>query len=512
MIMSGKVLIIDDDYLIAKSISRCLESEGFSCFIVHSGEEALVKVKTESFNLVLLDLSLPGIDGFQTMTGIKADNPHLQVIILTASQNIHDAIKAMKQGADDYLIKSSAMGEAVKVAVQKAIKTYNLARENALLKKQFQQELNQYQLISESTGMKQVYQLAEKIAKKDHSTVLIMGESGTGKEVLAREIHHMGSNSEKPFVDISCSALPSTLIESELFGFERGSFTDAKNPKQGLLELADGGTLFLDEIATLDQLVQAKLLRFLEQRTFRRLGGTVDHQVTLRVIAATNRDLRKKIITNEFREDLYYRLNVFLITIPPLRERREDIIPLANFFIKRFNADFHHNVRGLHDQSAQLLLHYTYPGNVRELKNIIERAMIIEESDIITPASVHLPRGDAFFAEPITTFQSAGIQSATTQSAGIQSATTQSITTPLSATPLSATPLSSLQSTYLSLEKGHDSQGNFLTLAEMERIHILEALRQTSGNKELAAKLLGIGRSTLFRKLTTINTKSYNDF
>jgi len=493
MIMSGKVLIIDDDYLIAKSISRCLESEGFTCFPVHSGEDALAKLKTENFNLVLLDLSLPGIDGFQTMESIKADNPHLQVIILTASQNIQDAIKAMKQGADDYLIKSSDMGEALKVAVQKAIKAYNLTRENTLLKKQFQQELNQYQLISESPGMKQVYQLAEKIAQKEYSTVLIMGESGTGKEVLARVVHHLGPNSEKPFVDISCSALPSTLIESELFGFEKGAFTDAKSPKQGLLELADGGTLFLDEIATLDQLVQAKLLRFLEQRTFRRIGGTVDHQVTLRVIAATNRDLRKKIITNEFREDLYYRLNVFLITIPPIRERREDIVPLANFFIKKFNDDFHCNIKGLHDQSAQLLLHYTYPGNVRELKNIIERAMIIEESDIITPASLHLPRGDAFFAEPITT-----TQSATTQSATTQSATTQSITTEAAAT----------QSPHLSLEKGHDSQGNFLTLAEMEKIHILEALRQTNGNKELAAKLLGIGRSTLFRKLVTIYNKN----
>ncbi|MEW5804981.1 MAG: sigma-54 dependent transcriptional regulator [bacterium] len=463
--MSDKVLIVDDDHLMAKSISRCLESEGYLCFRVHSGEEALAKLKEESFNLVLLDLSLPGLDGFQTMEAIKADDPSLQVIILTASQNINDAIKAMKQGADDYLIKSSDMADAVRVAVQKAAKVYNLARENLLLKKQFQQKLSQYQLISESPCMKQVYQLTEKIAKKEYSTVLIMGESGTGKELVARVIHHLGPNSEKALVDVSCSALPSTLIESELFGFERGAFTDAKSPKQGLLELADGGTLFLDEIATLDHLVQAKLLRFLEQRTFRRIGGTVDRQVTLRVIAATNRDLRKKIITNEFREDLYYRLNVFLITIPPLRERREDIIPLANFFIKRFNDDFHYNIRGLHERAAQLLLRYTYPGNVRELKNMIERAMIIEESDLITPASIHLPPGEVFFAEPITT------TAQTAKSAG------------------------------LSPEKGHGNQADFPTLAEMEKIHISEALRQSGGNKELAAKLLGIGRSTLFRKL-----------
>ncbi|MGA1825329.1 MAG: sigma-54-dependent transcriptional regulator [bacterium] len=457
--MSYKILIVDDNHLIAQSICRCLESEGLFCSTVYSGEEALDTLKREDFDLVLLDLSLPGIDGFQTMEAIKEDRPELQIIILTASKNIQDAIKAMKQGADDYLIKSSEMAETVKIAVQKAIKAHNLVKENALLKKQLQERLYEYHMIIESPKMKQVYQLMEKIAGKQHTTVLIIGESGTGKELVAREIHRLSPNGDKAFIDISCSALPDQLIESELFGFEKGAFTDAKNVKQGLLELADEGALFLDEIGCLNLSIQSKLLRFLEQRSFRRIGSTIDHKVNLRIIAATNRDLSKKIIANEFREDLYYRLNVFHLTVPPLRERREDIIPLANFFIRQFNAKFQNTIKGLHDRSVQLLLHYAYPGNIRELKNIIERAMIIEDSDLITPASLHFQKGEVFHAEPITT-----------QSAPIDS------------------------------EEGNRLK-EFTTLAEMEKIHILKALRQANGNKELAAKLLGIGRSTLFRKL-----------
>lgn len=466
MTTSYRILIVDDEYLIAKSISRCLESEGFLCILVHSGEEALERLKSEDIDLVLLDLSMPGMDGFQTLKAIKADYPDLQIIILTASQNIQDAINALRQGADNYLIKSSDMKDIVKIAVKKAMKTYELTKENILLKKQFKEKAKQLQLIKESSGMKRVYQLMKKISRKEYTTILITGESGTGKEVVARTIHHLSLNAEKSFIDISCSALPGTLVETELFGFEKGAFTDAKNTKQGLLELADGGTLFLDEIATLDLSVQAKLLRFLEQRSFRRVGGTVDHKVNLRVIAATNRDLNKKIISNEFREDLYYRLNVFPLTIPPLRERREDIIPLANFFIKIFNYNFHGHMQGLHDKSIQLLLQYTYPGNIRELKNIIERAMIIEETDLITPSALHFPKGEAFFAEPILSHQE-----------------------------------------YLT-EKKENSRQNFLTMAEMEKKHILKALRQTGGNKELAAKLLGIGRSTLFRKLAVADSVS----
>ncbi|MEW6379863.1 MAG: sigma-54 dependent transcriptional regulator [bacterium] len=457
--MAYRVLIVDDDQLMARSLSRCLESEGLAGFPVPSGEAALARLTREDFDLVLLDLSMPGINGFQTLEGIKADHPDLPVIILSASQDIHDAIEAMKQGADDYLIKSSSMDEAVRLVAKKALKAHNLAKEHALLKRQAQERINQYHLITESTEMKQVYGLIEKIAKKEHSTVLITGESGTGKEVVARTIHNLSPNPDKVFVDISCSALPGSLVESELFGFEKGAFTDAKSAKQGLLELADGGTLFLDEIATLNLSVQAKLLRFLEQRTFRRIGSTVDRKVDIRVIAATNRDLAKKVISAEFREDLFYRLNVFPITIPPLRERRDDIIPLSDFFIQRFNREFHLNIQGLHHETGQLLVQYTYPGNIRELKNIIERAMIIEESDRITPASLHFPKGEMFFAEPIST-----------------------------------------RPVHLS-SGGNQSQGEFQTLADMERDHILKALRHTGGNKEQAAKLLGIGRSTLFRKL-----------
>ncbi|MGA1865151.1 MAG: sigma-54-dependent transcriptional regulator, partial [bacterium] len=401
--MSYRILIVDDDRLICKSICRYLESEGLYCHAVFSGEDALQILKDEEFDLLLLDLSLPGIDGFQTLKIVKADYPNIQVIMLTSSQDIHDAIKAIKLGADDYLIKSTDIDE-LKIIIKKAIKAYDLFTENLLLKKQLLQRFGPDHItVIESPKMKEVYQMVEKIARLENSTVLVMGESGTGKELVARTIHHLSPRADKPFIDISCSALPSSLMESELFGYERGAFTDAKNPKKGLLELTDQGTLFLDEISTLDLSIQVKLLRFLEQRTFRRIGGTVDHKVDLRVIAATNRDLRKKIVSKEFREDLFYRLNVFPITVPPLRERREDIIPLANYFIERFNIEFHENIRGLHQGSISLLLQYIYPGNVRELKNIIERAMIMEENDTLTPASLHFPREDAFFAEPITT-------------------------------------------------------------------------------------------------------------
>ncbi|MGA1841020.1 MAG: sigma-54-dependent transcriptional regulator [bacterium] len=459
--MSYRVLIVDDDHLISRSICRYLESESLDCHAVYSGEDALQLLKNEEFDIVLLDLSLPGIDGFQTMKRVKADYPDIQIIILTSSQNLHDAIKAIKLGADDYLVKSTDI-EELRITIKKAIKTYNLVTENILLKQLTQRFDIAHITIIESPKMKQVYQLVNKISKLENSTVLIMGESGTGKELVARTIHHLGPRADKPFIDISCSALPSSLMESELFGFEKGAFTDAKNPKKGLLELTDRGTLFLDEISTLDLSIQAKLLRFLEQRSFRRIGGTVDHKVDLRVIAATNRDLRKKIVSKEFREDLFYRLNVFPITIPPLRERKEDIIPLANCFIERFNREFHKNIKSLHQESIPLLHQYIYPGNVRELKNIIERAMIMEENDSLTPSSLHFPREDAFFAEPITT-----------------------------------------EPAYC-IEKSK-KENDFGTLAEMEKKCIREVLRRAGGNKTLAAKLLGIGRSTLFRKLEFID-------
>ena len=460
--MSYRILIVDDDRLICNSICRYLESEGLYCHPVFSGEDALQLLKVEEFDLILLDLSLPGIDGFQMLKIVKSDYPNIQIIILTSSQNIHDAIKAIKIGADDYLVKSTDIDE-LKIIIKKAIKAYDLFTENLLLKKQFEQRFGPDHItVIESPKMKEVYQLVEKIARLENSTVLVMGESGTGKELVARTIHHLSPRADKPFVDISCSALPSSLMESELFGYEKGAFTDAKSPKKGLLELTDQGTLFLDEISTLDLSIQAKLLRFLEQRTFRRIGGTVDHKVDLRVIAATNRDLRKKIISNSFREDLFYRLNVFPITVPPLRERKEDIIPLANYFIERFDLEFHKNIKGLHQDSISLLQQYIYPGNVRELKNIIERGMIMEENDTLTPGSLHFPREDAFFAEPITT-----------------------------------------ESSYYA-EK-INKENDFITLAEMEKNYIREALRKAGGNKTLAAKLLGIGRSTLFRKLEYIN-------
>lgn len=484
--MPYRVLIVDDDRLIGRSICLFLESEGLYCQSVYSGEDALLLLKNEEFNLILLDLSLPGIDGFQTMKGIKADYPDVQIIILTASQNIQDAIKAIKLGADDYLIKSTDTDE-MKITIQKAIKTYSILSENMLLKHLAERSFHENATIVESPKMKHVYQIVEKIAKLENSTVLIMGESGTGKELVARTIHRLSPRADKPFIDISCSALPSSLMESELFGFEKGAFTDAKNAKKGLLELTDQGTLFLDEISTLDLSIQAKLLRFLEQRTFKRIGGTVDHKVDIRVITATNRDLRKKIVSQEFREDLFYRLNVFPITIPPLRERKEDIIPLANSFIERFNREFHKNIISLHPDSITLLSQYIYPGNVRELKNIIERAMIMEDNDTLTPSSLHFPRGDAFFAEPIITERRNAIEKSDKEYVKEKESDFVNNTSKVL--------------NILNTVERSDKENAFVTLEEVEKNYIQEALLKAHGNKTLAAKLLGIGRSTLFRKL-----------
>lgn len=462
--MAYRILLIDDDLLITRSIKYFLKSKDYYSKSVCSGEEAIEILNREDFDLVLLDLSLPGMNGFETMKSIKRDYPDIQVIILTASDQICDVIRAIKLGADDFIIKSSDI-EELKVLLTKSIKTYSLTNENIILKKQAEKRID-YDLLSrtESPKMKGVYKTILKVSKLDNSTILIIGESGSGKELVARTIHHLSSRAQKPFIDINCSALPSSLMESELFGFEKGAFTDAKTQKRGLLELTDGGTLFLDEISTLDKSIQAKLLRFLEQRSFRRIGGLVDHKVDIRVLAATNRDLRKKIVTDEFREDLFYRLNVFPITIPPLRERKEDILQLSRFFVEKFNIEFNKHINGISKESIYFLKNYKYPGNVRELKNIIERAMIIEESEFITPSSLHFPHGREFFVEPIT----------------VEPEHTQG------------------ENNSLRDEDVYE----FPSLAEIERRYILKALKKAGGNRAEAAKLLGIGRSTLFRKLS----------
>jgi len=372
----------------------------------------------------------------------------------------------MKIGAFDYLTKSSDM-EELKLLVKKALETKNLRKEIKSLRAEINRHHGNINLVGNSPAIEAVRRLIKKVSGIDHCSILIIGESGTGKELVARNIHRQSERAKKPFIDISCSALPSSLMESELFGFEKGAFTDAKNQKLGLLELADGGALFLDEIGTLELSTQAKLLRFLEQRTFRRIGGVKDIFVNINVLAAANTDLRKMLEEGTFRQDLYYRLNVFLIQVPPLRHRKEDIPLLIQYFINKFNHDFHKNIQGIDPCAQKVMMEYDYPGNVRELKNIIERAMIMEEENVITGNELDFfkNRGDGMPGNYPTPIGS----------------------------PFREDCVS----------------GENLSLKELEIRHIVKILNENGGNKVKAAKVLGIARSTLFNKIREYRLKDY---
>ena len=456
--MVFKILVVDDEESVAVALSRHLARDGYQTSWVKSGEEALEKLFQEDFHLVFLDLFLPGLAGISVLEKIKAEFPEILVIILTAYENVKMAVQTMKMGAFDYLTKSCDM-EELRVLVKKALETKKLRKEVKSLRAEIDRHQEAMIIIGNSPQIQEVRHLIQKVSEIDHCTVLIMGESGTGKELVARTIHRRSARTENPFIDISCSALPSSLMESELFGFERGAFTDAKNRKLGLIELADGGSLFLDEIGTLDHSMQAKLLRFLEQRSFRRVGGIKDISVDISVIAAANNDLRKMMEEGSFRHDLYYRLNVFLIPVPPLRKRKEDIPLLANHFIHKFNQEFHKSIKRLHPSAEQVIMGYNYPGNIRELKNIIERAMIMEERDVITIDSLNL-------------FKPPGTDALDLQHHGLDH--------------------------MMGEEKALNEK---LPLRELERQYIISVLKETDGNKAQTAKILGIARSTLFKKI-----------
>ena len=383
-----KILVVDDEHLIRWSLEQSLYKQGYDVTTAASGEDALKIIQDDAPELILLDIQLPGLDGLEVLEKTKEIDEDILVIMVTALGVLETAVKAMRMGAYDYINKPFNLDE-LSIIIKKALETKELRKEVAHLRSAQTRKYGIENIIGSSRHMHQVLEMVRKVAKSDASTVLIQGESGTGKELIARAIHYESSRADKPFMAINCAAMPETLLESELMGHEKGAFTDAKVQKKGLFEIADGGTLFLDEICDMDVGMQAKLLRVLEERTFRRIGGTKEIPVDVRIVSATNQELLKKIEEKSFRNDLYYRLQVIPIYLPPLRERSEDIMILVEFFINHYNREFGKTVKGVSKMARKFLEEYDWPGNVRELRNIIERAIILESEE--TLMLEHLP-------------------------------------------------------------------------------------------------------------------------
>ena len=452
-------MIVDDDKLLQNSLKNVL-SEKYDTCVVGKGEDAIADLRQQAVDLVLLDVRLPGQDGIETLKQIKVLERDLLVIMMTAYEDIKTVITSMKMGAYDYLVKPLEI-EELEIIVEKALDNLKLKKEVEELRKNYLKEFNVGNIIGESPAIKRTIEFADKVAKGYDTTVLIEGETGVGKEVIARTIQSRSARFNKPFVVINCGAISKDLMESELFGYERGTFTGGlAEGKKGKLEMADGGTLLLDEISELLPASQVKLLRFLEEKEFFPVGSTQKKKVDLRIIAATNKSLELESQAGRFREDLYYRLNVAKITIPPLRERQIDIIPLTLFFMHGFNEKFGKNFRSIAPAARQMLLAYPWRGNVRELRNAIERVILMEEGEAIQPA--HL------------TFLGLG--------------------PPENGLRAAAAPGLKLDPAGVNLEA-------------LTKGLIIQALELSHGNRTRAAKLLGLSRPTLIYRLEKYGIK-----
>ncbi len=384
------VLVIDDEKNIRALVSKVLAGDQFEVYTAGTGKEGLQVADDIAPDVVLLDLRLPDIDGLEVLKVLRGQHPAAAVIIITAFGQIGSAVEAIKSGATDYLEKPFDHLDKLRLAVTRTLGEVRARRE---LQRFHRLEENQYrvdQLIGESASTRRLRELITELARSEAPTILIQGESGTGKELVARGLHYESPRRDFPFMEVNCAAITETLFESELFGHEKGAFTDAKATKKGLIELADRGTLFLDEVSEMSLGSQAKFLRCLQDRAFKRVGGTRDIQVDLRVVSATNRPLEGRVKEGMFREDLFYRLNVIPIATPPLRERRDDILPLARHFLIDANRRFHKTIKGFEPETERRLLSYSWPGNVRELKNLIERLVILGASITIAPQQLPL--------------------------------------------------------------------------------------------------------------------------
>ncbi len=388
----AKILVVDDDQGIREFLEIMLKGEGYRVTTASDAGKALNRCKKETFDLIITDLKMPKMDGIGFLREIKAISPETLVILITAYASGETAVNAMKEGAYDYIEKDFAI-EDMKRIVRNALSAKGVKKEDALFLKEVAETTGFGGMVGNSREMVKVYATIRKIANTP-ANVLILGESGTGKELVARAVHENSARRNMPFLVINCGGIPENLLESELFGYIKGSFTGAYSDKAGLFEFAQGGTVFLDEIAELPPLLQVKLLRVVQEKTFRRIGGSDDILVDVRIISATHRNLEDAVKTGSFREDLYYRLNVIPIQLPPLRERKEDIPILTNHFIEKYSLAFGKEIRNISVYALELLMRYPFPGNIRELENIIERSIAMETTNIILPENLILSRNE----------------------------------------------------------------------------------------------------------------------
>jgi|YelNatPaOPRAMG01_1025707.scaffolds.fasta_scaffold00013_29 two-component system response regulator AtoC len=460
MILPSKILIVDDDELLNNSLNAVLSREGFDTVSVTKGEEAFGKIQEFQPDLILLDLYLGTITGLDILQKLRDESMDVPVILITAFSDVNSAVKAIKLGAEDFVLKPLDL-EQLEILIKKVLGRRKLERHFEILKEELHQKIGPYSIVGKSEVLKKVVYTAEKLARAD-TTVLLIGESGSGKELIARVIHEKSERSDGPFVSINCGAIPKELAESELFGYEKGAFTGAMDKmRQGKFELANGGTILLDEVGELSPETQVKLLRILETKKFYRLGGAKEIVVDVRIIAATNRNLKMAVEHGQFREDLYYRLNVAQIHIPPLRERVEDIALLANTFLDEFNKKFNKSIKGFTPDALKVLEKYAWPGNVRELRNAIERVVLLESDTVVKPE--HL------------TFLSFHPNFSTSRM--------------LSSNPLVAIP------------------PNGARMDDIMREAIIQTLEITNGNQIQAAKILGLTRSRLRYRMQQLKIK-----
>jgi two-component system, NtrC family, response regulator PilR len=384
--MKPRILVVDDEESIREFLNIMLKKEGYDVTCVEDGQKADDILKKKSFELIISDLQMPHVTGMELLKIVKENYPNTLFMLITAFGTTETAVEAMKMGAYDYITKPFKLDE-VRINISNALRSKTLEVENIVLKRELTKEYSFQNLVGNSPAMHQVYDLVKRVSDTP-TNVLITGESGTGKEMVAKAIHYNGILKEKPFITVNCGAIPESLMESEMFGHKKGSFTGAIADKPGLFEAADTGTLFLDEVGELPLTIQVKLLRAIQERIIRRVGSNDDTQVTVRIIAATNRDLEQMVQEGSFRQDLYYRLNVIQIRTPALRERREDVPVLAKFFLKKYNDRLNKTISGISQEALAVLKGYDYPGNVRELENIIERTVALEAGASILPESL----------------------------------------------------------------------------------------------------------------------------